>query len=255
MSRHVFLSPHFDDAIFSCGGTIHQLRQQGQRVLIITVMGGGAPHDFPHTPITQELHARWQAGTEPTSARQREDEEAARKLGAELLRLDVPDCIYRAVNGVPLYPTEAALWGEIHPLDRLQDWLPEDPFTEAFIADTQTLYAPLGVGQHVDHRLVRGWAVALQARHPELNVQFYTDFPYMKDSSKIIQAINNFDLVVQPRWVYLDEHDLSAKVDAMACYESQISTFWADKEAMKRDVHLSFRIKTELWGERYWARA
>ena len=42
MKKHynaVFISPHIDDAIFSCGGTIAQLAHQGN-VLILNIFTG-----------------------------------------------------------------------------------------------------------------------------------------------------------------------------------------------------------------------
>lgn len=252
MERHVFLSPHFDDAIFSCGGTIAQLVREGKHVTILTVMGGSLPPTVPDTPIVRELHARWQAGDNPIPVRQREDVNAAQRLGAEIIQLGVPDCVYRMANGQALYPDEASLWGPVHPLDRLDAYADlSEAAARALEADY--LYAPLGVGNHVDHQLVRRWGTELAARNPKIILQFYTDFPYMKDSSKISSALAEVETPVQPRWVYLNAQDLALKMDAMACYESQISTFWQNTDHMRQDVELSFRVQKDLWGERYWA--
>jgi len=58
---HLFLSPHLDDAVYSCGGTIHQLTSQGTPVQILTFMAGDPPTPLPDTPITRDLHRRWDA--------------------------------------------------------------------------------------------------------------------------------------------------------------------------------------------------
>lgn len=253
MDHHVFLSPHFDDAIFSCGGTIAQLVRSGQRVTIITVMGGDLPATIPDTPIVRELHERWQAGTNPIPTRQREDAAAAAMLGAEIIQLGVPDCVYRMADGQPLYPTEASLWGRIHPADRLETYA-DLSAAATLIASAHCLYAPLGVGHHVDHQLVRRWAVELAISSPTITLQFYTDFPYMKDSSKITMALADVETTVQPRWVFLTQEDLKLKLEAMACYATQISTFWQNTDHMRQDVELSFRVQNDLWGERFWAR-
>ncbi len=39
-SRLIFLSPHPDDAVLSCGGWIYQLAQDGERPIVITLFGG-----------------------------------------------------------------------------------------------------------------------------------------------------------------------------------------------------------------------
>ena len=38
--RHIFISPHPDDAALSCGGLIAHLRELGQNVIIISVFSG-----------------------------------------------------------------------------------------------------------------------------------------------------------------------------------------------------------------------
>lgn len=253
MNRHLFLSPHFDDAIFSCGGTIAQLQRDGQAVTIITVMGGGLPVPLPDTPLIQELHARWKAGDDPIMRRQAEDQAAVAHLGATLLSLPIPDCIYRTAEGQALYPDALSLWGDIHPQDKLEQWLGEAESLHEVLMSAQFIYAPLGVGNHVDHQIVQRWGLHLVTVYPHLTLQFYTDFPYMKDSSKISAALLRVETTMQPRWIYLSHEDIQRKVEAMACYASQISTFWTDHKDMKRDVELSFRVQPDLWGERYWA--
>lgn len=253
MRQHIFLSPHFDDAIFSCGGTIAQLARAGS-ASIVTVMGGQPPLPMPDTPLIRDLHQRWQTGDDPIGARQQEDQAAAARLGASLLQLPVPDCIYRTADGQPLYPENKSLWGGIDPRDRLEDWLTDTQPFETLLANADYLYAPLGVGNHVDHQIVRQWGLRLAAAHPHLNFQFYTDFPYMKDSGKISAALTHVNLTLQPRWIYLSSDDIHEKIMAMSCYDSQISTFWENHEAMQHDVQTSFRVQHDLWGERYWAR-
>lgn len=76
----------------------------------------------------------------------------------------------------------------------------------------------------------------------------------MKDSSKINHALIDVGTTVQPRWVFLSPQELALKMDAMACYASQISTFWQNTDHMRQDVEMSFRVQKDLWGERYWAR-
>ena len=44
---HVIISPHFDDGVFSCGGTASQLTAAGHSVLVITMMGGLYQGELP----------------------------------------------------------------------------------------------------------------------------------------------------------------------------------------------------------------
>lgn len=255
MGKYVFLSPHFDDAAYSCGGTIVQLVQQGEDVTVVTVMGGSLPDPVPQSPLIAMLHARWAVGSDPIAIRQQEDHVAIAALGATLIQLPVPDCIYRTVNGVILYPDEVSLWGAIHLQDNINHWLSDTTIVTEFMQNADVLYAPLGVGQHVDHRLTRLWALELAKQFSSVSLQFYTDYPYMKDTKQISIALTQLSVAVQPRWVHLSHDELDAKIAAMGKYTSQISSFWQDTDALRHDVETTFRVKNNLWGERYWIRA
>lgn len=253
---HVFLSPHFDDAVLSCGGTIHRLTQRGESVLVLTIMGRNPfPDEIPDTPIVRDLHSRWQSGADPVSARIQEDSAAVHHLGApaEIMTLWA-DCIYRvSAAGIPVYLTGDAIFGPPHPddpalLDQERVRLPD-----AF--PVTTLYAPLGVGNHVDHQLVRNWALKLTKANPLVALKFYEEYPYTRDASAVSGALTYFaglnTLSVQT--VYLDEQDVTAKIQAIGCYQSQISTFWDSLEAMAQAVR--YAVETAGQGqpaERFW---
>ncbi|HOU40916.1 MAG TPA: PIG-L family deacetylase [Promineifilum sp.] len=57
---HLYLSPHFDDAILSCGGQIARHTAAGQSVLVVTITGGDPP-DNPPSDTVAMLHRRWAA--------------------------------------------------------------------------------------------------------------------------------------------------------------------------------------------------
>jgi LmbE family N-acetylglucosaminyl deacetylase len=223
---HVSLSPHLDDAVLSCGGFIHHLTQQGQPVLILTLMAGDPPDPLPDTPIVNDLHSRWQAGYNPSATRRREDEAATAVLGASVQHLELGDCVYRMAGGRALYPSEESLFGEVQPDDPAIDFL-----RHTVLPGYQALYAPLGVGYHVDHQIVRDWARSLAG------VKFYTEYPYHRDTIAIDRALAHFaPAQPRPQRIALNDADVSAKIRAIACYESQISTFWADHTAMANET-------------------
>lgn len=246
---HLFLSPHYDDAIYSCGGLIHQLTQQGEAVLIFTIMAGEPLQPLPDTPVMEDNHQRWEAGQNPVMTRRTEDQAAAQIVGAETLYNDLPDCIYRTHNGVALYPSEESLWGPVHR---------DDPAVMALqvlglvYGDAETIYAPLAVGNHVDHLIVRDWAQLLEKEYP---VKYYTDYPYLRDEEAIKQALEHFKPPLKPQTTTLSEADMAAKVKAMAAYVTQIKSFWADADAIDSQVRQTFTdSKTGQFVERLWQR-
>ena len=153
---HVFLSPHADDIVFSCAGHLaSQLAaspdQAAADVFLVTVFLSGP-----------------QAET-----RRREDEKAAQLLGCQYRCLELPDALDRPeVRGsldlfMPFGPPHLGITNEV--LSRLLPWLPR----------TTTLYAPLGVGGHIDHRITHEAARAMAYQvGPTLRLAFYEDLPY-----------------------------------------------------------------------------
>lgn len=254
---HLFLSPHFDDAVYSCGGTIYQLAQAGETVRVYTVMGAMPPDILPDTPIVQELHERWQSGDSPVTIRRREDEEALHGLNAEAAYNSViPDCVYRlSGDNTPLYPDEASIFGDVKRADpalrHLANKIPsaanlwqriefneisgEMRFVQEDVPDV-TLYAPLTVGHHVDHLVVRDWALALKDTYPYLKLKFYGDFPYIRQADLVQPVLDAFEITLTPEMVYLTNDAVQAKIRAVAAYQSQLSTFWDSDDAMRADV-------------------
>ena len=88
----IYLSPHLDDAVLSCGGRISQQTARGEKVLVVTVCAGDPP-PAPLSEFAQALHIRWALPFHPVAARRDEDEAALAVLGASALHLPLPDCI------------------------------------------------------------------------------------------------------------------------------------------------------------------
>lgn len=254
---HIFLSPHLDDAVFSCGGTIHKLTQQGAQVIILTITAGDPPKNLPDSPLLQDLHQRWQAGISPIATRRHEDSESAQVIGAIAQYETYFDCIYRQHAEKLLYPTEESIFDVIHPDDPLPKQLQTQTasFHKQFGKIT-CLYAPLGVGHHVDHQIVRDWSMAIYKHNPELCVKFYEDYPYTRDKV----AIERARAYIEPHYTLtaetemLSERNITAKIKAIACHQSQISTFWGNPDTMIAEIHNMFQDdKTYTYMERFWA--
>ncbi len=249
---HIIISPHFDDGVFSCGGTANQLAAAGHAVLVITMMGGLFQGKLPDTPILADLHRRWQAGLDPLRQRQIEDERASKMLGVDFMHLPLPDCVYRLAGDMALYPSEASLFGEVHGADYAPRLLKGIQIPE--LETAAKVYLPLGVGHHVDHQIVREWGMTQLRDAPDKSVlRFYVEFPYSKADRSTELALGAIDLPLAPADVVLSETEIRAKTRAIACYDSQISTFWEDLAAMESDVRRAFTDpETGGYVERFW---
>ena len=91
----LYLSPHLDDAVYSCGGLIYQQTQAGQRVLVMTTCAG-LPPSGPLSPFAEALHTRWQvSATNAVTTRRTEDHAADANvyhLKRPLFKVDQPKC-------------------------------------------------------------------------------------------------------------------------------------------------------------------
>jgi LmbE family N-acetylglucosaminyl deacetylase len=228
--RWVYLSPHYDDAVLSCGGLIWEQVRAGETVEIWTIFSGDPPPG-PLSDYAQEHHQRWGVVGSLSELRRAEDQAACAAIGAVPRYFDLPDCIYRRLpNGEAVIKNRVDLFGAVHPgehslINFITKLLVEN------IAASDRLVCPLSVGGHVDHRLVRA-AVDASA----LRVWYYADYPYT------IMEEFNFRL---EQWVSegssrlhhpLSEPGLAAWQAAIACYASQISTFWTSIEEMQAAI-------------------
>ncbi len=125
----IYLSPHFDDVVLSCGGMVWEQVQSGQEAEIWTVCAGGPGPGDPLSAFAQSLHERWETGPGAVSVRRAEDEAAVQRLGARPRYWNLPDCIYRRLpDGNWLVNGEEDLWQPVHPEEqnvvrRLVEWL------------------------------------------------------------------------------------------------------------------------------------
>lgn len=228
MPNAIYLSPHLDDAVFSCGGLIARQIADGGAVTIVTIFAGDPP-DGPLSPFAQELHRRWGHPEDPIGLRRAEDLEACASLGAAALHMSVPEAIYRtSPDGDLLYPDEEAVFGEVDPSDQpLLEGL--RAALEEIASETSHVYVPLAIGGHADHRLVRAAADGLPRR-----LWFYADFPY---AARVGESPDDWDL---PRGIEnvipMQEEDIEAWVEAAGSYVSQKSTFWEDDLALRAEI-------------------
>lgn len=260
MSVTLFLSPHLDDAVLSCGGLIHHLVQSGEQVVIVTAMAGAPRSPLPDSPLLRAAQAHWDGSPDPTAIRRTEDAQAAGCLGAQVYHLPLPECAFRATvcgtgDWIALYPDYDSPFGDINDADDARLTLFE---TRLPFPAITAIYAPLGVDEHVDHRLVRDWALVLTGSTDAPALHFYEEYPHARNRAAVQRAEQHYEQQIPPLAlarlvVALADDDLDAKLKAMQCYASHLHILWndfAEMEAMAREFMLKCGDGTPA--ERFW---
>jgi LmbE family N-acetylglucosaminyl deacetylase len=245
--KNIYLSPHYDDAALSCGGTIHRYGRAGEPVLVITIFAAPPPPDAPLSPLASELHARMGGAEELNRVRRAEDRAAMAVLGADSLRLPFPDCIYRGPSDHEWYYRDMReVFGDIHPAEAaLAGTIADSIALRLSGARDVTIHAPLGVGRHVDHQITNqvGWALSRQG----WTVFFYEDFPYSEpgygqagagpeEHDPIGQTLAEQPVVLRPLDSEISNDDLDARIRSIQAYGSQLALVFGDPTTLAERV-------------------
>jgi LmbE family N-acetylglucosaminyl deacetylase len=230
--RLLAISPHLDDVALSVGGIVARTVASGADVFVATVFTADAPHPAMSSPVIEELNKLWNLGPHPMASRRREDVAAVNALGARTIHGGLPDAIYRTDRDRNcLYPTRTGVFSG---RSREDDIIPAlNKLFAGWIADFRpdAILCPLAVGRHVDH-ILTSESVRTTVPGRNLNVFLYEDFPYstglfppgFPDSVEAALRSTSWT-VTDPQTVSVD---VSAKIDAILKYDSQINELFAD---------------------------
>lgn len=243
---HIFFSPHADDVVLSCGGTIHSLLSQSQPVQVIGVFAG-QPETPGYSAYARHLHAKWHLSVNPLEERWREDATAMKELGLTAFeRWDYLEAPYRAaVDGSPLYGDNEDLTGQVAGEDqKLRDDIGHRVRTHLErLPDTAVLYFPLSLGRHVDHQIL--YEIGLELCAAGKQVQFYEDFPYAEK-----YKVNGHGNTWRPQVVTVA---IEPKLRAACAYVSQVRGLGGSPSALEKRLRAFAALAGDgKTGERYW---
>ena len=252
----IYLSPHFDDVALSCGGVIWDQTRAGEEVHIWTICAGDPPSG-EFSDLAQQLHSRWETGSQAIEKRRIEDINSCQILKASYFHFEIPDCIYRKViqtntiemtnrnlDQVFLYPSEEKMFGEIHPNDEQLILSLGDKLKE-MISNDAVVVSPFGLGGHVDHLFTRKAIECLK-----IPILYYLDYPYVLGSFDYFREVTSNGW--RNRLFKISDEGIDVWVRSILAHESQISTFWTDEEELRESLlyYLSFYQGIVFW-EKY----
>ena len=239
--KYIYLSPHLDDAVFSCGGLIWEQTQNGHAVEIWTIFSADPPQG-ELSWLAESLHQDWNLTQDPIQVRREEDLEACQILGARPKYLPYPDCIYRkSSQGEFLYQQVEDIFGGINPVDSpLIDHLSQD--LEDQLPSDAVLVAPLGIGNHVDHTITRK-----AVRELGVPVHYYADYPYVREPEgrEILSFMDGSKDWRKEIFPISDDGIKSWHLASLA-YSSQVPVFWETEESLMDEIREIVGISSGL---------
>ncbi|AUX79345.1 PIG-L deacetylase family protein [Sinorhizobium fredii] len=254
-SRHLFLSPHLDDAPFSCAGLIRKLASAGGDVVVSTFVTADATGSL--TPLAGRFHSVWNRGDRPYAIRREEDIRVAEFLGARCRHEGVLDAIYRKdEGGEPIYRDIPELFAGLKQADQAHVTAIARKLDEIIAEERpDVVYAPVGIGRHADHLCVV--AAAKEICLGRLPLRLYEEFPYLLGEFPAEHPITVELGLKLSGWEGATSEvvdvDLAARVDAARLYSSQIpEIFGSDAglvEAMRRHAQ---QYQAKSGRERLW---
>lgn len=262
VSRHmeqapltIFLSPHFDDIPLSCGGIASRLSRMGSRCICIVVFAAPAHEGVTLSPFALDMHDQWEraAGVSVEAIneiRRGEEQAAARLLNLEQVWLDLADAPYRkGSDGRFLYASNDELFGSVAAEERrrLAPYIAEkirDVAEEVGARGRVRVFAPLGVGHHVDHQLAF-WAA--RRLGPRFGTLFYEDYPYASRQGALESRMSEIGLPAQPLVTPISDL-LGVKIASIARYKSQLGLLFGSDATMPGAVRAYFESVARVAG-------
>lgn len=229
----VALSPHLDDAAFSCGGTLNRLARAGWRVVVATLFtrSVSGPNGFA---LACQLDKGLGPEVDYMALRRAEDVEAMHALGAEApIHVALPEAPHRG------YGSAQALFEAPLPDDTIVPAL--RTAIDGILADQSPdlVLAPQAIGGHVDHVQLVGALGGLD--RPML---WWRDFPYTIRPDVPRRPFADRFATLPERAVTLDAVARDARLAACAAYRSQLGYQFGGPEALRAKLDLAGPIET-----------
>lgn len=229
----LFISPHLDDVIFSCGGTLAKMSADGWHTMLCTIFTKSVinPQGFA---LACQLDKGLTPEVDYMKLRRAEDASAARLLGvSEILHLSFPEAPHRGYNSAP------ELFEKIKSGDEVWRSVAEHFAMLDEIHQPELIFAPQGLGNHCDH--LQAINAVLEVFSVE-KINWYYDTPYVIKQPNAEKYDRLPEKLVKKDWNITDHID--AKINACAKYASQIGFQFGGEENLKKTL-LSFHRQTD----------
>lgn len=227
------LSPHADDAVFSCADHINYWIKRAHRVSVCTVFTKFSSGKVSLDAKKYVLNSGYSDILLFEKARNEEDIQALNYLGVKYLTPNLFDGAFRIFNDQLVYKSFNKLFSGITPtvdgitIDRLCHFL------EVIHDDYDLVVAPLGIGNHADH-LITSLCSKICVPHDRL--AYYLDVPYYFDFYQWNASYLKSCIVHKPSFKWTT----SFKRRCVAFYISQKSLIIRNNKKVYFNEHLMY---------------
>lgn len=245
MSQIAIISPHLDDGVLSCGEMIRKSVLNRDAVTLITVFTGN-PLPGELSEAAKQYHSNCFLSDNSMEYRKSEDRKACDFLGCNYMHLNYYECLYRKdENGKSIYPDLSDIYHSEKADDRYCEILRND--LPGILEQYDTIYAPIGIGNHADHLLIRR-AVGdiLQGRR----VLFYEEIPYIgyeMQSARSFSPANMTSIIER-----FTEDEWETKVQAILFYRSQLHIMWKNENERVNQLKAASYLYSFSHSLRFW---
>lgn len=230
--RYIFLAPHLDDGVLSCGEIIAKLVLENHEVTLATFFTGTPQKTFL-SPAAKQYHSNCFLGDDSMTFRKGEDINACSILGCIPKHLDLLECLYRRnVSGEYLYPSLDNIY-HVEPTDTIiKDQI--EALLLGMLNDYDVAFAPLGLGDHSDHLIISS-AMRSISKKISCRVLFYEEVPYICYEDEIIPKEKVRGMKRIP--IVVSNNHWEKKLNAVLCYRSQLHIMWKNADIMVSQLY------------------
>lgn len=208
----LFVSPHLDDAVFSCGGTMAKMAAEGWRTILCTVFTKSVtnPQGFA---LQCQLDKNLGPEVDYMKLRRVEDAAAARILNvSKTVHLNFPEAPHRGYDFAP------ELFAGVKSGDEVWKNIAEQLALLDEIHEPEIVFAPQGLGNHCDH--LQTIDAVLESCKQE-KIYWYYDTPYVIRQPEA-QKYRRLSQLLEQKSQNISSF-LKIKIEACAAYSSQIN--------------------------------
>lgn len=247
----IFLSPHYDDVVLSCGGTVAALTAAGAQPLMVTIFGGEIPEELVDD-FARWKHERWgyRTAEDVLAVRRAEDAAAAAVLGCQTRWLGHFDAIYRGDR----YTKDNALYGQPHMIEfGLVDFIADEVLRLPERQPETIVYVPLGIGDHVDHQIT--FAAGQKLASQGITVFAYEDCPYAIHSPhRVAPRLEAVAGKIGPLQPVPTAETLQQRIKAIEAYTTQLPVIFRFTNDMPGAITAhALEAGNGIPAERYWS--